>query len=91
MHLHVDARESVLFNSLTHHVSYGVAWCTYTMCMFALSQDGFECNDLYEFNFLNRQWRKVKTKGVIPKDRYLPLFVLVFCSVCSQSLCLTTT
>lgn len=37
---------------------------------FVECKDGFECNDLYEFNFFTNAWRKVKTKGIIPKDRY---------------------
>jgi len=33
-------------------------------------KDTFVSNDLYEFNFNTLTWKKVKTKGRYPKDRY---------------------
>lgn len=33
-------------------------------------KDTFVSNDLYEFNFHTLTWKKVKTKGRYPKDRY---------------------
>ncbi|KAL6048560.1 Attractin-like protein 1 [Balamuthia mandrillaris] len=53
---------------------YGHSAVVYENSMYIFGgydKDGLECNDLYAFNFATITWRKLKTKGIWPKDRYL--------------------